>query len=709
MKIFKIKIENFRILREFSLDLEDELSLIIGKNNCGKTSIINAIDKFICSKTNQFIYDDFNLNFKQDLFKILKEEQKEEDYTNKGIFLRMFIKYDETDDLSDISNLMLDLDETNNVVILGYEYSINFTKVIELKEKYKLYFDELEEEQKKDIQSTFDEYMKKNYKKYFNIYIKAIKYENETNSINEKNYIDISKENRLIDKILNIEIINAKREVTNNESDKTLSGLSAQYYENSLDPDKENEYTKELKKTLEATDIKLNLVYNDIFKDIVNSVKIAGGIKKGDTNIKVESILQEKNILKGNTIVKYESESGCLLPESYNGLGYLNLISIIFQIEIILNKFSKINIKDAKPSNINLLFIEEPEAHTHPQMQYIFIKNIKRMLKEASNKQGSAFNLQTVITTHSSHIVSESEFEDIKYLSKENANEVISKNLKDLEIEYKKDDDGEETYKFLKQYLTLDRAELFFADKAIFIEGDTERILIPAMLKKIDLSSEDNEILPLCSQNISVVTIGAYAHIFEKFIKFLNIKTLIITDLDSVKINGEKCEVFNNDVIGTSNSSLNFFYKKCIEEYQKINPLKKKIDSLISLDFKDKVFANVNEEWIQQECGKIAVAYQTCENNDRDEKYYSRSFEESFFNLNRNFIIDNKEEFSSLKNKGKIVDTIVPYEFAEDCISKKPTFAIEILLKSQKIKDGKCTNWEIPKYIKEGLEWLRKN
>jgi predicted ATP-dependent endonuclease of OLD family len=34
-------------------------------------------------------------------------------------------------------------------------------------------------------------------------------------------------------------------------------------------------------------------------------------------------------------------------------------------------------------ADINLLFIEEPEAHTHPQMQYVFIKNIKTKPKKS--------------------------------------------------------------------------------------------------------------------------------------------------------------------------------------------------------------------------------------------------------------------------------------------------------------------------------------
>lgn len=169
----------------------------------------------------------------------------------------------------------------------------------------------------------------------------------------------------------------------------------------------------------------------------------------------------------------------------------MNLISMIFEIEIAVNDFRE------KAAQINLLFIEEPEAHTHPQMQYAFIRNIKTLLHSAP------IPLQSVISTHSSHIVAESDFDEIKYLVKKDGR-VTSKNLKDLKAEYSKEGD-DAGYKFLKQYLTLHRAELFFADKAIFIEGDTERILLPAMMKKIDQA--DASECPLLSQNISIIEV----------------------------------------------------------------------------------------------------------------------------------------------------------------------------------------------------------
>lgn len=54
-------------------------------------------------------------------------------------------------------------------------------------------------------------------------------------------------------------------------------------------------------------------------------------------------------------------------------------------------------------------------------MQYVFVKNIKNLLREGKKIGDSerTINLQTFMTTHSSHIVAESEFDDIKYFVKE--------------------------------------------------------------------------------------------------------------------------------------------------------------------------------------------------------------------------------------------------------------------------------------------------
>lgn len=708
MKITKIKVQNYRLLKDFSIDLENDLSLVIGKNNSGKTSLLSVLDKFLNTNnfSNSFSFDDFNIDFRDELKRIVETPDSEKTYKPVGITLEIFIEYDNDDNLLNISKLMMDLDPVNKSIVLFFEYVLTLDKLIELKENADKF------KQKQSVNASKKDlfcFLKENYLDYFSSYKKTV------DIADEQKFIDLEKEKISITDVINFKYIKADRDVSNKETGKPLSSLSSKIYKKiEVDETQEADINK-FKDTLSATDVSLGKIYKDIFKDVIEKVKKFGGIKQDDTIIQITSTLQHKELLEGNTTVVYDHDSHSL-PESYNGLGYMNLISMIFEIEIKLNEFRKD--KTEKPADINLLFIEEPEAHTHPQMQYIFIKNIKDLLKDGiTGSDGIKKELQYIISTHSSHIVAESEFDDIKYLKKEN-NNVIAKNLKDLENEYMNNDEEQKNYKFLKQYLTLHRAELFFADKAIFIEGDTERILLPAMMKKVDQDKTDN---PLLSQNISLIEVGNYSQIFEKFIDFIGVKSLIITDIDSAMTKEkldeikatkpkqeQKVKVLDTNAEITTNSSLKFFYRS-----EKLNYfINKSIDDLklVKKDEKDNITGITTKKWIKDKHGYLVCVYQTNENNSADVEYHARSFEDSFFHLNRNFIIENKGSFDSLKNIAFFEDlTKDSYYLAENCIVKKPSFAIEILLNSKKNDStGKqFSNWEMPDYIKQGLLWLK--
>ncbi|WP_339297698.1 AAA family ATPase [Paenibacillus sp. FSL R5-0623] len=739
MKISKIKIENFRLLKSLELDLEKELSLVIGKNNCGKTSLLSILDKFIGSRSglNVISLDDFNIEFLKGMINILEAEEYEESSTYLGISLMLFIKYDEEDDLSNISKLMLDLDPNHRIIVLKFEYKLIQENLRKMRKDYSEFKvkQNIKNYESENIGSIF---LRNNYKKYFQLSKKSIGYNTESSTEIESEYIDLLKEKIQIENVISFKMISAKRNVSNIDSDKTLSILSSNYYKKKEEKDQESEKIQEFKDILSRTDKHLNEVYNNLFEKIIEKVGRFGGIKKGDSIIKIVSTLQHKELLKDNTTVMYDHNGEHSLPENYNGLGYLNLISMIFEIELILSEFRRENKSNEKPANINLLFIEEPEAHTHPQMQYIFIKNIKDILNSASKgEDGEKFTLQTIITTHSCHITAESDFNDIKYFYKTNQNQVVAKNLKDLEKEYEKD--GQiSNFKFLKQYLILHRAELFFADKAIFIEGDTERLLLPAMMKKIDQENEEN---PLLSQNISVIEVGAYSHVFEKFIAFIGIKSLIITDIDSAKkkveikesgeekISNIKCRVTDKGAYTTTNASLKYFinYNNYISSpYYKtevastteniLSESDEEVDILdfyINLHYNERILLKNPEtkKWIPSKDGNLLIIYQTSELNTLNVAYHARSFEDSFFHINKQFILDNKENFKSLVNIKHFEDKEKDsYFLAESCVDKKPSFAMEILLNSKESSDNKkYCNWDIPGYIKEGLLWLKNN
>ncbi|TAY16000.1 ATP-dependent endonuclease [Rhizobium leguminosarum] len=761
MQVKKIKVENFRLLKNVSVDLERELSLIIGKNNCGKTSFLVLLDKFLSGPRPEFSYEDFSVSFLEEIKALLDgSSQLALDAPPLGISLKVFIEYSESDSLANIGNTILDdLDVDNNVVVLSYIYHLPFDRLEKFKVDHTQYKIKREEKAKQDKAKKADTearaarpkdimtYFKENYKEYFVISHRSLPYDMATGCEMDHQYKDLDAKGIRTDKILSFKSISAKRGVSNKASDKSLSELSLKIYQKLEKASDEEDIIEDFKDTLTFTDGTLNGIYDKLFTGIMADIKKFGGAKPEDTIINIISTLQRSDLLQKNTTVVYKlGDDKHVLPEHHNGLGYMNLIGMIFELKIILREFERD--ADERPADINLLFIEEPEVHTHPQMQCIFIRNIKSFLKAGIvRKDGIRANLQTVITTHSSHIVSESDFNDIKYFQRQPAG-VVSKNLKDLEKAYH--DQNEDAYfKFLKQYLTLHRSVLFFADKAIFVEGDTERILLPAMMRQIDELDSLTEFadgadpsIPLLSQNISVMEVGAYAHIFEKFIDFVGVKSLVVTDLDPVKfipktdndvkpaltVKGEqkfeiqKCPVAEGKE--TANSSLSFFFEA-----------KKDLAHFTGLAADQKMLSRnpVTGKWVANAEGYLRCAFQLPEAGAGGVPYTGSSFEDAFFNVNDTFIrsyaVDENGEFLKEKKfvslsakylKQYIADSD-PYKLAQKGITRKPSFAIEVLLLSiseertatnangeNKVFPAEFANWIIPEYIAEGLRWLKR-
>ena len=688
MILKKMEVQNFRLLKNFELDFKDELSLVIGKNNCGKTSALIILDKMLNSS--KVMWEDINLECQRELYeKIIDYDisEQEEVTSLETVNLQLFIEYDNNDSYANIQKFMMDLNPENNIIVLEFISLIVAKKIIELKNL-------ISEKNIEDFKS-FSKFMSKNFANFFETKKYSRGFDIESNQITQDRSEEI--DNKDIQKVIKVAGIRADRAVSNDDRNHVLSGLTGKYFSSykAAKDESESVFTR-LEEKLEEADKELYKIYNGeksesgevidgIFSDVIDVIKTYGGAENG-INIAIESSISEKNLLSDNTNLSYRQGGDCSLPETYNGLGYLNLIGILFEIE------TKIQELFEQPADINLLYIEEPEAHTHPQLQYIFIRNIKSHIKahrkkllEDKNKQ-----LQILITSHSSHIVSECNFDDIIYLKK-NENTVIAKSFNSLKEEYGGDE--QKGFKFVKQYLTINRSELFFADKAICIEGDTERILMSMMMHKIDNKEEPEEnIIPLLSQNISVIEVGAYSHIFIPLFKFLGIKVLIITDIDAAtkNNNGRYVKSHPQEAKYTSNASIKDFFKDtCLDESNN------EFEKLLKKTPEDKIKNN------------IRIAYQIPET---DGEYQASSFEDAFIALNKDFILKNKEgfcEYGALKDfPDDEIENGDYYNFALNNVKKKSAFASSLLYFDDE-NGEEDEKWSVPHYIEEGLLWIR--
>lgn len=678
MKLKSAQIRNFRMLKEMDIDLEDILTLVIGKNNSGKTSFLSILQKFLAESKPEFAFEDFNIETQQTILAFEGNANTPEDYSEISLSLKLYIVYKDTDNLGEASALLLDLDSDMHHLVVLFEYALTYEKYQKLITDYAKY-------KEKGINRDFSYYISNNINQYFSVRMKALEYGNEAN------FKIISSD--IVRSIISMQTIGAKRDVDNEQGhSNSLSLLAGKYYKASVLSEEE---FPELQKQLQETDESLSEIYEKLFHPVVKEI-VEMSYNPHEAELSVLSTLSEKKIFQDNTTVKYKHED-TMLPEDYNGLGYLNLFAIIFNLRIKLDQLSKKNRPDENSTPLNLLFIEEPEAHTHPQMQYIFITNIKRILEQHRVAAGKDFSLQTIISTHSPHIVSQCDFQDIKYFYRQSTVSVKARSLKNLYSKMVTAQDAptraeqERSYRFVKQYVTLNRAELFFANKAVLIEGDTERMLLSAMMKKLDKEKATEENYePLLSQNISVIEVGAYSHIFSVFLGFLGIKTLIITDLDCAKIGdkGQLCKCRFTEATTTTNASIKFFTQLT------------KLDKIVSLSAKPITYSYDDNiaKWKATNDGQLRLLFQKEERG-----YHARSFEDAFVNNNLQFIIDNEDSFTSLKNKS-VLKVVPPdyYDIADRCIESKTSFALDILLYGGVNNEG----WTIPLYIKEGLEWL---
>src|SRR5699024_5587029 len=132
--------------------------------------------------------------------------------------------------------------------------------------------------------------------------------------------------------------------------------------------------------------------------------------------------------------------------------------------------------------------------------------------------------------------------------------------------------------------------------------------------------------------------VGAYSQIFEKFIEFLGIKSLILTDIDAVNNDKIACPV--NEGTKTSNFAINHFLKEITWDNLKALPIERRTISIGS--------------------STVCICYQQEEN-----AYHARSFEDAFIHLNREFIKASKATFQGLKNASHFDDDAKsPYELA---------------------------------------------
>ncbi len=481
-------------------------TLIIGKNNTGKTTITNAIKQLVNGSEKNIKASDFNTQYLRDFLKNYSKKQEDE-------------------------KLIVDCPR------------LDFELIIGIKDKSKIYltnlapFVSLNNTGDKDKILIKVSYQIKEEEEFFSIIKKEVFENSQQLNMNQKliilcELIDEHAEFQVIfenlegekvdkfslDSLFSVEIIEANRHLNKTVlSDLYHKIMKPQFEE---EPELLTEEVTNLNTQIETHLEGKKLTLQSVLESLEGKEHVGMDLQGNVTSEKLFS-----------NFIKYIFTDGDdYIPEDQFGLGYVNLLNIIGRITHYMDAYEV----DSHKYRINLLFIEEPEVFMHPQMQEFFITRIDNALKEVLKNNGKReLQCQLVITTHSSHIVnskihSSQSFDSINYITTTNrvATAVI---LKDDILGNKID---EKQLKFLKTHIKYKVSELFFADAIIFVEGMTEETLLPYFLEQEK---------KLKNYHISIFNIdGAHSQVYLPLIEKLMIPCLIVTDLDIKRSDQQK-------------------------------------------------------------------------------------------------------------------------------------------------------------------------
>jgi predicted ATP-dependent endonuclease of OLD family len=384
------------------------------------------------------------------------------------------------------------------------------------------------------------------------------------------------------------------------------------------------------------------------------------------------------------------------LPEANNGLGYQNLISMIFRLMSFRDAWMRVGKASKGTTNtdiepLHLVLVEEPEAHLHAQVQQVFIKKAYAVLR-AHEDLGESKRLRTqlVVSTHSSHMAHETPFSCLRYFRRLPAGMAANVPVSTVVNLSEVFGPASETERFVTRYLRAQHADLFFADAVIFVEGPAERMLVPNFIRA------HYDELNQCY--ITLLEIGgSHAHRLKPLIDHLGLLTLIITDLDTLDgTGGTSTQPAKGANQKTNNATLKTWVPG-IED----------VDALMDADVADKTLRADGDPLFA-----VRVAYQTPlavtpPGAVEPEIAYPYTFEDAlaFENLAYFSALDGAglvRKFREAITTGGGVTAIGERMYQALRNGKKAEFALDIL------DVEKFDDIAVPSYIAEGLEWLLK-
>lgn len=720
MKIAFTDIQNFRKLKNCRIVLSEQKTIFVGANNSGKTSAMDALIAFLKYNHREITVRDFTLSNWKDINRIGSDwvdsgNGSEPDLTPDIWRLLMpsldvWLEVDEKE-VHYVSHIIPTLDWEGGK--LGIRLILEPNNTEELYKAFKAAYESAEETRGAAASSvklwpkSMREFLEKELHRVFtiNAYIldpsKVANHEPQTLSNGAEPL-----EGNPFKGLFKVDIINAQRGFSDPKSadgasnNQRLSTQLVGYFEKHLNPSELPDASDlDALQAIETARDEFNNKLKESFSASIGELENLNYPGFSDPEIIIACEVDPLQGLAHDAAVQFNvrrdgegsSDISLCLPEKYNGLGYQNLISMVFNLIRFRDEWMRIGKAAKRISDDNLsieplhiVLIEEPEAHLHAQVQQVFIKKAFDVLRNHPDLgDKNEFSTQLIISTHSSHIAHEIDFVGLRYFKRipaNDANDVPCAVVVNLSAVFGSND---ETSKFASRYLKTTHCDLFFADAAILVEGPAERMLVPHFIRN------HHRGLDRCYISLLEIS-GSHAHRLRPLIDTLGLTTLVITDLDSVK----------KDSTGKVLPKKGEGYRSGNDTIKSWVPKKTDLDEVLNIDSQGKV-----------KDGLVRVAYQcetTIDFNGEEATAIPYTFEDAVVLSNVDFFKDKTGSKGLIKKMADAVNRPTLREASEamfDALGKtgkKAEMALELLYMTE---PGEL---QPPNYIAEGLTWLEE-
>jgi len=706
MYLSTIRLRNYRRLADVKIDLDREISIFVGANNSGKTSVAHAMHFFVAGARDRFSFHDISASRWNDVDAF---EAGQEGVSLPILSIDLWFTV-EPADLHRVIDLLPNLHWQGAKVGVRIAFGprnqdetlVRFRERHERAQEAVADLERPEGEEPyiappRSLREFLEEQIQKEYEfKYFVLDETQFNDDLEPNEGYEPQELlrDQGRTGKdIVNSLVKVDFLHAQRHLSDSEGGSRSEELSrhlSRYYQRNLERHGDDYNAI---RALAESETLLNQHLENVFSDTLG--RLAQLAYPGLTNprLMIKSALNPATVMNSQdgAHVHYAlNDEGLTLPDKYNGLGFKNLIYMV--VELLDLNAQWLGTEEKRPP-LHLVFVEEPEAHMHAQLQQVFVSKVLEILA-AEDDAPDGFHTQLALSTHSPHILYERGFQPIRYFRREGSGIEQASKVLNLSEFYR--NTGSPSRDFLERYLKLTHCDLFFADAAVLVEGNVERLVMPLMIAK---AAPGLRSCYLCVLEIG----GAYAHLFRELIEFLRITTLVVTDLDSVNGRADKDGADADDDGDAAGSTCVPETPDAVTSNQMLArwlPGRNRIDELLAMDAAGKTIpADLSG------LGAIRVTYPCTvdlTHNDEQLQRAGRTLEVAFAFDNLNWTqeaanADLRLRVPKPQNLEHLTKRL--HEKVHNSGYKKTDFALALLAKDLEA-------WNVPRYIAEGLQWL---